>query len=601
MRSSTEPGLRRVLLAAALALAGCAHRFPLASTEPVQALAGVPVAFGTAGAVPEGTTVRWDFGDGTQASGARAVHAFMRAGHFTVAEIVTDSDGERRAQLAVDVQRRSPLMAVPPDAETALVFDHAFERASVYRALLAKGFSPNQLEELLERLKFALGFDVMDPKQDEAAGLAPDEGAAWVTFAEEPHARYLMLGASDDQKLDAAFRAVMLRQGATFADAPQGFVRAHTPDSPDDVLFGHDRGYLIVRVPGDAPEPPLALGRFAAAPADGLAGVAAVQTVQAQLPVGDVWAYRARSALVSASVTAQDAPVAASVQLLLASMTLAPDGVTGEALVAVSPLGRPAVTAFFQSNDLPTLPLRAPPGAALYLGFSGDLSQLLGLATRSDSGQKSSFQRDLADQGIDLRELLASLGDEGAVAGYFDAAEFYRALAETQIPLPRGDLLLQARVRDANAALSLAQRLLTTREQNPSARKVAGGTRLEATLAGHPAGAYVAGDGLLLTWGLRHLDDAIAPSGPRLQQQLQNALPADAFKPGRLVLYVDVATVLDQLAARQPVPGLSPELLMRGQLYAHVATQPLQPIRDGWLVLAPDPAGMRARFQMRLR
>ena len=601
MRSSTEPGLRRISLLAALALAGCAHRLPLASNEPVQALAGVPVTFGGDGAVPEGTTVRWHFGDGSQGTGARVTHAFGHAGKFNVAEIVTDGEGERRAQLAVDVQRRTPLMAVPPDAFTALVFDGCFASADKYRALLAKAFAPTQLDELLERLKFGIGFDVMDPKQVEGAGFAPDEGVASVTFAEEPHTRYLLIGTTDDAKSDAAFRAVMLRQGATFGDGGQGFVSVHTPDGAQDVLFGHDRGYLIIRLPGDMPEPPLALGRFAAAPPEGLAGVAEVQAVEAQLPVGDVLAYRAKGALVSASASLHDAPIAASVRMLLATVTLGKDALVGEAMLAVSPLGRPSVAAFFQSNTLPSLPERAPAGAAMYVGFSGDLAQLLDATMRGEPGKKSSLEGDLADQGIAMHELLGALRDEGALAGYFDAAEFYRALIETQIPLPRGDLLFQTRLRDAASAQSLTQRLLTAANQAPSTSNVAGGTRLEATLSGHPAGGFVSGDTMLLTWGLRHLDDAITPKGPRLGDQLHAVLPPEAWKPRRLVAYVDVASMLDQLATRQSVPGLSPDLLLRGQLYARVTTQPLQPIRDGWLMLAPDNLGMRARFQVRLR
>jgi hypothetical protein len=70
--------------------------------------------------------------------------------------------------------------------------------------------------------------------------------------------------------------------------------------------------------------------------------------------------------------------------------------------------------------------------------------------------------------------------------------------------------------------------------------------------------------------------------------------------PERLVLYVDIAGTLAQLQLHEPVPGLSPEQLMTVQLMARVAAAQLGALRDAWLVVAPAPEGISARFRVNL-
>lgn len=592
------------ILAGAFALSGCAHRYPLAPEQELQTLSGVPLAFGDPKAPPppEGTTVRWDFGDGSSATGAALQHAFPFAGSYTVTETVSDGKGERHAHIPVAVGRRSPLMAVPPDAYDAVVLDRFFNRLPAYQALLERGMGRAQLEQALAQMKDALGFDPTRAEDVRAAGIDLDEGVAWVSFAEEPSAHYLLVGTWDDAKSDATMRNLLAKEGATFTDAPNGFVRARVPGQAEDVLFAHDRGYLIVRVPGDKPEPPLALSRFAAAPATGVSELEPVRPLRAALGAGDVLVYRSRTALAPGSPSERDAPILTHLQAALGAFNLGQDELSGEVRIGVDAAGQPAVAKFFASSHAPALPARAPAGAALFLAFSGDVPQLFSILTRSDPGERSTFEMDLAARGVALRDVAAMFGDAAALAGYFDADEFYRALMETRVPLPRGELLLGASLRDPATALNLVRTLLSVGGQPPGTRSVAGGTQLLSTVEGHPSGAFVSPDQLLFAWGVRRLDDAIQPGAtPRLQRQLSEVLPPDALAPGKLVLYVDVQGVLDALEPQHPIAGLSPDQQVRAQLMTRMAAAPLAPFRDLLGVLGPAPEGMRATLRLRLR
>src|SRR3990172_5489213 len=107
------PALRRSRLAPLFALAlaaGCAHRFPVPPGGEREVVAGLPASFGSAAQnVPEGTRIKWDFGDGTaSAAGATVEHVFARAGERLVKMEVTDGAGVRQAVFRVKVQRRPP-------------------------------------------------------------------------------------------------------------------------------------------------------------------------------------------------------------------------------------------------------------------------------------------------------------------------------------------------------------------------------------------------------------------------------------------------------------------------------------------------------------
>lgn len=591
------------MLAGALALSGCAHRYPLAPSEEKQGLSGVAIAFGEAKEpLPQGTTVRWDFGDGSSAEGPTATHAYGFAGSYTATESVVDSHGERHAHFTVGVARRSPLMAVPPGASDAVVLDRFFNRLGTYQALLSRTVNKIQLADALARMKESLGFDPLRAEDVRSAGIDADEGVAWISFAEEPSSHYLAIGTWDDARSDAALRAVLQKQGASFSEGPNGFTRASVPGQSDDVLFLHDRGYLVIRVPGEHPEPPLASAHFTAAPPTGVAELPEVRPLRAALGSADLWLYQSRESLVPAGSDLHDAPILAHVQAALGAFNLANDELSGTLLAGMDGAGLPAVTRFFQSSQTATLSDRALAGASLYVSFSGDVQQLLHLLIRGDAGQRSQLEMDLAARGVALRELTGMFGDAAALAGYFDVDEFYRAMLETRLPLPRGEVLLGASLRDPQTAQGVVRGLLSAGGRQPSVQPAPGGTTLLSTVQGHPAGAYLAGSELLLSWGLRRFDDAVKPGPtPRLQRQLQDALPADAAGPGKLVIYVDVARVIDALDVQRPIPGLAPDQQVRAQLLARVAAAPFGPVRDLLAVVRPAPEGIRAELRLRLR
>lgn len=595
------PGLRRALVALALLASGCAHRFPLAASDKVEAISGVPAPFGDAREpVPEGTRIRWVFGDGAQAEGAAVQHAFPHAGAFTVTETITDAHGDRSVKIPVEVARRSPLMAVPPDASSALIFDRFWTRFPAYRALLSRAIPLVQLGPALGQARAWLGFDPADPAAVASAGLDPDEGIASMTFAEDPGSRYLAIGTLDDAKSAATFQAILGRLHATQEPGPEGFTRAALPDE-SELYFKHDRGYLIVRLPPDAPGPALALSRFAQAPAAVLADAAAVAPLRARLPAGDVVAYVSPDAVAAASPDSARAAHAFHLGSLLAEATLEEDALTVEALWGADAPSRAALGLLFSSTQTPALLARAPAGATAYLGASLNLRQLAQLWLGASREGESELELGLAKAGLSLPGLVDQLGDAAGLAGYFDAKEYYRAFAETHVMQPRGEVLLGLRGSDPKALTALAVQVLSS-DGPPRTQSIAGGTRLEATVGGHPAGAFVRGDELLLSWGLRHLDVAIEPpSGPRLIDTLPPELRDAATRPGRLVLYLDLAGAIDSLDLHEPVPGMSAEELMGAQLLVRLATAQLAPLRDLSLVLEPAPEGLHARATLRLR
>lgn len=587
----------------ALCLGGCAHRYPLASPEPRQAIAGVPVTFGDAKApLPAGTEVHWEFSDGARADGAQVSHAFPFAGDATATEIVKDGDGERRVQLHVSVARRSPLMAVPPQAEQALCFDHLWNRLPAYRTLLARALGQGQVDEALDRMQEALGFDLRSPDALKAAGVDLDEGVAWVSFPEERSGRYLLIGTSDDVKSGAALRAALLHAGGTFEDGPEGFVRAHVPGAADDIYFRHERGYLVVRVPGEHLEPALALGHFARAPDGGLADSPMVKSLKGQLPGGDVQLFMSKSALVSPEALRPE-DLGQHVQGLLGSFVLSDDAVAGKALVALDAQGQKPLSALFPAGGrAPALPAHAPAGAALYLSFPGDARSLFAGLFGSRPGGHGKVEETLSREGVDVQQLLSLLDRGAAIAAYFDLAEYYRALIDTQVPMPRGELLAEGHVERPDLALGLLQQLIAGAHTPPAVRKVGEGTRLEFLLGHHPAGAYVGKGELLLAYGLKRFDDVVNPGKePRLQSQLQAALPPEALQPGRILAYLDVAQVIDHLNPTAPIPGTAPDQLLRAELFTRVAAGPFAPIRDVLAVAAPAPEGLGLTLRLRLR
>ena len=69
------------------------------------------------------TTISWDFGDGTTASGASVRHSFARAGEYRVALVVENSEGEDRTFVDITVEQRviAPVSVFTQSATEVLV------------------------------------------------------------------------------------------------------------------------------------------------------------------------------------------------------------------------------------------------------------------------------------------------------------------------------------------------------------------------------------------------------------------------------------------------------------------------------------------------
>ncbi|HYF51549.1 MAG TPA: PKD domain-containing protein [Planctomycetota bacterium] len=83
----------------------------LPSAAPNPAQAGNPVSFFAAAADPDGdhVTYAWDFGDGTQESGANVSHVFSAAGFYTVRLTISDGAASDSVTLVLGVNSVVPL------------------------------------------------------------------------------------------------------------------------------------------------------------------------------------------------------------------------------------------------------------------------------------------------------------------------------------------------------------------------------------------------------------------------------------------------------------------------------------------------------------
>src|SRR5260370_23641432 len=127
----------RLVLCAVPRAAGCVKRVAPSPGEDRTTLSGVSLRFGQAQELAEGTTITWDFGDGTPPqTGAVVDHAFPHAGAgvYTVVETVHDKDGQvRTARTHVVALRRSVPMAVPAGVPARLMMERPWERVPVHR------------------------------------------------------------------------------------------------------------------------------------------------------------------------------------------------------------------------------------------------------------------------------------------------------------------------------------------------------------------------------------------------------------------------------------------------------------------------------------
>ena len=574
-------------------------------------LAGIATEFGDkAEAVPEGTKVHWAFGDGTEAEGPVVSHAFGRAGEYTVVESVVDSSGTRTASSAVSVDRRSAWMAVPPGVRSALVLDRFLNRLPRLVAFLKALSSAERVDSMFSQIAAAIGFDPRIPEEVVKAGVDADKGVAWVNFEEEPNTNYFVVGVYDPGLADDTLRKAFVTAGATFTAGPDGWSIATL--SNQGYHFRFDRGFLIVRLPNDEkPEPPLALGTFAAAPDVGMLTDASFGNLRGVGEAGDAEYLLARSAIVSPDAKPSANPIAARVNAGVQRALISVEA-KGQELIALGHLemsaeGSAAAASLFGGSTTSTLPARAPPQAAGYASFSGDVPGLLDLIAGAPSPGGSTSQgiaELLGGHDANLQVLLGLMASDAAVAAYFDPGEFFRSLMETHNPVPRGDVLLGVSTRGSSPALATLETALAASHTPFEKQALPLGTGLTFALDGHPAGAVVDAHSVTLSYGAHALDRMckLGPKDARLETELRAALPPDAFAPGRLVAYVNVARLREQLSGDAAnVPGLSATEMFQAQLMAQMAVSQFASIRDLGLIVKPAPSGLEAWLRLRLQ
>lgn len=593
------PGLGRALAALLLlGSAGCVHRHPLIAPAPLRAMAGVPVQL-SSGPVPPpaGTTISWRLADGRTLEGAEVSATFAQAGTTRVVQQVRDGDGLREQPLEVEVTRRAPWMAVPPTARTGILFDRLFQRLPAWKSLLGETLGAATLGEAQQAFVEAFGIDPMDAAGARAGGFDPDEGLAVIGFGDEPGASYLAIGTADDDAARATVRKALEGQGAQFTPGPEGFEVAHTRST--HIHLRVERGYLILRM-SRSEEAALHLADFAKAPDVGLESVAAFSTLRAALPAGDVWLWSSPEALADGDDLARSdglfKQVVAGGRGALASVAHEGFEVRLQGKLLIEGEGRAGLARLFSDAQPSALAERAPAGALLYGSAHGDLPGLLKGLLGSDTAKRGEVGRALA-------QLANVLGRGLAFAFYSEAAESYRAWAESGEPTLKGELLLGLRMRDATAAETALRELQAAASLPGRAERVAGQLRLTTSIEGHPAGLLAEGRELSLGWGLKRFPRLVTPppGAPTLAESLSRRLPASALMPGRWLMWLDVAGLVDHLEPDGMVPGVEPTVLLQMRLLAGLALQPLKPIRDVVATVEPVPEGLGLDVRLRLR
>ena len=294
----------RLALAACAALlcASCVKRIAPSAGGARTVGSGVPQRFGSAQDLPRDTSVTWDFGDGTpHQSGPEAVHAFPRAGNFTVTETVREAGGVRTDSARVTVLRRSVPMAVPADVRGVFLAQQPWTRAKAARTAARRIGLGDFFDETVGAVNDAVGFDTADAQAVAENGIDPDEGVALYTVPQDPEALVLCIGISDLPRAEAALRKLLTAGAEPFAltetKLPGGGRAVVGTAAQGTLRVGYlERfGYLYLRARGGT-DPLLALASAAAVPeAGGLERDRGYQTALKQVGAGDALFYSAAS------------------------------------------------------------------------------------------------------------------------------------------------------------------------------------------------------------------------------------------------------------------------------------------------------------------
>ena len=472
----------RILCSAAAALAlSCVKRINPDPGGDRTTYSGVPLQFGRKQDLPQGTTISWNYGDGTpEQTGAQVTHAFPRAGVFTVVETVRDKDGQTRtARTHVAALRRAVAMAVPADARAALIVERPWQKLKIHREVASKLSLGGLFDELFRAISEGAGFEVLDASTADANGFDPDEGFAMFTLPQDREALVFAIGTSDETRALAAARRLLTSPqapGRVARSGPYELIEQRLQDGTpvivgtnqagDKIGVTHKLGYLYVRTPGSS-DPLLALRAAADLPPDrGLAADETFRRAVAQTGAGDAIFYsrpggrdgRFSNELGATAFSMQDHPDL--VQMRAWSQL---KNIQGDALQA----------AFKPARPPPDIAARFPSGAAAYARISAAPTALWREIARA-SGADAARVRDRVYEltGLDVeRELLPHFTGNVGIGVYLDATSLVEAILGEQVgSFDRSAFLVVAELSAQDAIVSALDRALKGRPARDRAR-----------------------------------------------------------------------------------------------------------------------------------
>jgi PKD domain-containing protein len=625
--------MRTRLLCCLFVLLSCTKRITPDPGGSRTTYSGLSLLFGEPQELPEGTQILWEFGDGTPAQqGASVVHAFPRAGVYTVLETVRDKDGQTRsARTHVAVLRRTVQMAVPADVRAALLVPAPWARMPVHREVAAKLSLGSLFDEVARTVSEGVGFDVLDPQAADANGFDPDEGVAFFTVPQDAEALVFVIGASDDQKSLAAARRLLTstRTLGRYGGGPFQLAEVQLPDgtpilvgrnaSDDKVALLQRHGYLYVRFAG-ATDPAIALRSAASLPPDkGLAAEPGFLTAARHVGSGDVIFYSRSPDRASASNGRFSNEVGVSSfaiydkpenrDFLEIKMFAQLKNIAGDQLVA----------AFKPLLPPPDLASRLPGNAAAYLRISAAPQALWRELTRT-AGADAARLRDRIQEttGLDLeKDLIPSFAGNVGIGVYLDATSLIEAILGEQVgSFDRSAFVAAAQLTSPQTVLAALERAMRLRPATDRAEvKGAAWFRL-----GDGAQAAIIDDVLFLALGgaaaaaaepapvrdrkkkapkkltlpdLGILGRVLVPQGPSLGQLFKKIGVAGFDVPGQQNVWVDIAGIvrsIERAAATQG--GFAGQ---GARLFAERAAD----LRDALFEVKPGKEGLDADLWLR--
>lgn len=433
----------RLALAACAALlcAACVKRIAPSAGDDRTVGSGVPQRFGEDQEVPSGTTVTWDFGDGTPPQpGAQVVHAFPRAGAFVVTETVRTGSEQRTSSARITVLRRTVPRAVPADARGAFIAERPWVRARLARAVARRMGLGDLYDETASAVNEAVGFDTTDPQAVADNGIDPDEGVALYTVPQDPEALVVCIGISDLPRAEAALRKLLTSGVEPFslseARLPSG-QRAVVGTAANGALrigYLERFGYLYLRTRGGT-DPLLALASAAALPeAGGLEADPSYQAAFQRVGAGDGVFYSAAPR--EGGADERRGFLSGQLGASAFSVGLSPDGVQLRLFGQLRNLsGKDLQALLTPRKPPPDLAAQLPGGAAAYFKLSGEPQRTWRELLRA-LGTDAAPLRDRVRQlfGADPEgDLLPLFTGNAGVGVYVDASSLLEAFLGEQV------------------------------------------------------------------------------------------------------------------------------------------------------------------------